>query len=589
MRRDVLTKLADTALVALSCTGEAWPRTLLSETVIPDTWMGLVEQRDGRRRVVPAGEDPRPGSDDRLLLVRTQAVTVPLHVAERRASCGNLVAGSIALAVRWQARDDDLAALRQALMNQDELTLDRLAAALAAAGGAAALGRFVGEHRAEELMRADQREALGEFIGAQLRQFLFDTGLVLERVLRVEFASATLAQEEALRRQTTERVRQIKAREVVEQAATAATRRRLSDMTALLDKLKLVADADGQICWRDLLPALTPAERGRLLENLWRITPDRLVAKAIVAVVGAECVWLDPGEPERIIRRCRPGAELGGLRSVSFARTQNRLLVGAATGVWVLDAATGDVVGRHAVPGAVEPRSGFNAAAVVGDKLVATHSQLGCWCWPLDGAGAGQALLQPENGVPATIRAVTALPDGRVVFAADDSVLIYDTAGQRLGEMDTAGDTIHCLTVVDDAVFLGTAKGMLLRDTLDGSGGVWEVLHRAADRIESIVARRWNDLVEIVIPAGEQGVCGVYGEEGVVAPLLRTDTRIRRVWACDDLLVALNRVRDRLIVMNANTPARCGHDVPIARMLHEWVEDVCMVTAEVGAPPDETA
>ncbi len=42
--------------------------------------MGLVQTRDGRRRFVPAGEDPRPESDGQLLLVRNRALTLPLDV-----------------------------------------------------------------------------------------------------------------------------------------------------------------------------------------------------------------------------------------------------------------------------------------------------------------------------------------------------------------------------------------------------------------------------------------------------------------------------------------------------------------------------
>ena len=94
MSRETLSRLTDPTLVALCVSGRAWPKSLLSETRIPDAWMGLVETRDGRRRCVPAGEDPRPDDDDRLLLVRSRPIAASLEAINVSASCGNAVSAS---------------------------------------------------------------------------------------------------------------------------------------------------------------------------------------------------------------------------------------------------------------------------------------------------------------------------------------------------------------------------------------------------------------------------------------------------------------------------------------------------------------
>ena len=57
MSREILNRLSDPALVALRCPGSAWGASLFAQTLIPDTWMGLVVRQDGLRRYVPAGED----------------------------------------------------------------------------------------------------------------------------------------------------------------------------------------------------------------------------------------------------------------------------------------------------------------------------------------------------------------------------------------------------------------------------------------------------------------------------------------------------------------------------------------------------
>ena len=135
MARDIREKLNDETIVALSMPGSDWPRGLLSATMIPDKWMGLVRLPDGRRRFVAAGEEPRADEGARLVLVRNQPITVPLVIGDVRATCGNLVGATAEVLVRWSAREDDLTALHDALLAQSPLTLDRLAEVVSSSGG----------------------------------------------------------------------------------------------------------------------------------------------------------------------------------------------------------------------------------------------------------------------------------------------------------------------------------------------------------------------------------------------------------------------------------------------------------------------
>ena len=618
MSRDVQKRLSDSQVVALRCRGDGWRRGLLGETPIPDAWMGLVVRPDGRRRFVPAGEDPRPERDDTLVLVRNRAITVLVAVADVTASDGHAVSATVEMLLRCPARDDELAALHEALLGAEELTLDLLSKAVSDAGAPAALRRFVQERAAGELVQTDHRDALVEALRTALKRFLFSAGLELERVGKVEFCSASLARHDALQQQTARRVKELEARGVVEHAALAATRRRIEGLSEILSKLKAVA-AGGDVQWRELLPSLTPGERGRLLENLWRLTPDRTVAQAIVVVAGYECVWLDPQKPQEIVRRVTLPGELGGLRSVSFDSGGDALLLGAATGVWRISAASGEVLGRYAVPGRESTRTGFNAAIVAapalgarltadtavapgerrprgadatdtavapGARLFATHSQLGAWSWSVEDATDVHPVLQPIGGVPKTVRAVCVDERGHVLLAADDRVHAYTAAGDTLWQSGAAGAAIHCLAPLADHVYAGTAGGTLLRCDVERPGE-WLVVHRVLGAIETVQARRWDDLVELVIPAGSEGVCGVYAAEGIVSRLLHATMSLRRAWACDDALIALSEQRDRLVVLNAVMPEHAGWDVPAARLLGRAVQDACIVTRHEGTGRDE--
>lgn len=579
MSRSVPERFNDATLAAFICTADDWPRGLLSTTPIPDAWMGLILRRDGARRFIPAGEVPRLDDSDRLMLVRNRAFTVPLAIEDAPANCNNTVSGRAELLVRCPPQEAELGQFFRTLLHgHSELALDALQRAVTESGGAAvAARRFIREQPAAELVHDDQRTALAEALRGHLKKFLFESGLTLERVATLTLSSATLARVEAQQREAAHRVQQIQARQMVEDATLAAARRRLEGLSGIFDKLKAAAADGQQTRWHELLPSLSPAERGHLLANLWRVTPDAHVATAVVVVAGTHCVWLDPAQPERMQRRVTLDESLGGLRSIAFDADRGWLLVGAGRGVWVLDAADGATLHRFAAATATPPRNGFNAALLHGARLFATHSQLGLWVWPLAAASAGQALLEPANGVPRSIRSAVKTGDGRIAFAADDCIQVLNPADDGLHVLTSVGCEISALTALEQSLFVGLTDGKLLKLDLRYPDDIF-VPHRGSGPLESIEVRRWNDLVELVVPAGASGIHGVYGEEGMVAPLLRASASIRRAWACDDLIVGLTDRRDRLIVLNANTPGAVPHEAPISRQLGHSIQDVCITT-----------
>lgn len=574
-------RLAEPTLVALRLDGAEWPRGLLSESPIPDAWVGLVQTRDGRRRFAPAGEDPRPQPGDRLILIRSRLIAVPLGVGDTAAQCGNMVHASGELLLRWPPREANLAALGEALLADPELSSERLADALADGGGLSALRAFIRSHDAEALVGHDVRDELLAALRQACERFGFESGCEIERVTRAEFGSKTLAQQQARRRAAQRDLQEIEARQTLEQAARAATHRRLDDLSGLLDKLRNAAAAGGGEHWRTLLPALSPAERGRLLENLWRITPDRRVAKAIVLAAGNELLWLDPHAPDKPTNRVTLPPDLGGLRSLAHDAANGWLLVGAATGVWAVRSDDGAVVCRYAVPECEPQRTGFNAVALAAGKLYATHSKLGLWHWIAGEPASGQPLFEPDGGTPAAVRAVTLGDDGRVWFSADDCVQVYDPATGELSVFTAAHGVIHSLALAGGDLYVGVEDGRLIRFALDNPDYA-DVLYRGSGPLESIDVRRWDDLIELVVPGGANGVCGVYRSESFTAQLLRSPAPIRRAWACDDCIVGLSERRDRLVVAHADA-GRAGVELNLARLCGASVQDVCVIVSDAAA------
>ena len=576
----ILQSLTDPNRVGLRARGDAWTSSWLSRRTIPAGWTLLVKTTSGERRCFQPGDDPRPGDDDTLIFVRQQGPDLSLAVDAARSSDGHTVTARGTFRVGLPTESSDLASFANALLHRGDLFVDELEDAIGDAGGRRALLDFIRQTDAATLVEHSHAADFTTPLKSALERFSFETGVTIDAVTSLILDSPTLRDERKRADKTSAEIAAIESRAMVEEASRSATLRRLDDQGDLLAKLKSASSAEGATEWHELLPALSPSERSQLLSSLWRITPDDHVADAIVAVVGYECVWIDPQNPTEIARRVSFDETLGPLRSVTYAADRDVLQIGAARGVWVLNAHAGELPTAYEIPCEQQPRTGVNATTVQGDLLYATHSQLGCWCWSLNAPDAPGSVLVPRNGRPRTIRAVTLLDDHRVAFAADDAVHIAYSDRDELETLPTAEASISSLCVVNDRLYAGTDEGAVLAIELNAPS-VWRRLHQISGRVESIAPRVWNDMVELVIPAGNQGIYGLFGDESAVVRLAETPSAVRRVWATDDVLVGLSEARDQLYIMNAAWGGRATRTALVARWAGHSIQDATVVMRSV--------
>ncbi|MCA9242580.1 MAG: hypothetical protein KDA32_01395 [Phycisphaerales bacterium] len=576
MPRDILQQLQDADLLAIRISGGEWPRGLLSSTLIPDAWMGLVETRDGRRKFVPAGEDPQPDRDATLLLARSRRLTLPLSASDLLSADNDEFTIDGELLVNWEADAVQLAALLRRMPASGELTQQALYDAMMTNGAAETLRRFCQEASSAALSQDDIRVSLEAALRGGLASFLFEYGLSFDRLARVTLVSRSFSRRQIERRAGERELERIAAREMLQQAALSAAQKRLDLVGGLLERLRGAAGSDAQ-GWRGLLPTLTPTERGQLLENLWRVTPNRRVAQAILIVAGGELHWIDPNQPTRITRTFAAPEDLGPLRSVRYCAERAWILLGAACRVWIIGAESGAVVHRFEAACEETPRTGFNDALIAGDWIYATHSQLGCVRWSLT-RDAHEALLTPAHGAPRSVRALALSEDGRVLFAADDCVMTVEPDASEAQTLTCADSVVFCLAIDGQTLYAGTADGALRKAEL-AYPETWTSIARIHGAMEAIALRRWSDLIELITPANVSGAQAVYPQENVVTRLFDTPTTVRRVWASDDCVVALSERRDRLYVATAGGAPDLACEAPLSRLLGRSIQDVCLVTA----------
>lgn len=586
MPDDILRQLQNPTLLAIRVSGGDWPRALLSSTLIPDAWQGLVETRDGRRRFVPAGEDPQPDRDATLLLARSRRLAIPISASGLLSADGDDFAIDGELLTHWEPDLNQLAALLRQIPGSGELTQQHLFDALQTGGGAETLRRFCHERPSGALAAGDPRPDIETALREGLARFLFEYGLTLDRVTRVTVVSRAFTRRQAEQHAGRREIERIAARELLQQAALSAATKRLDLVGGLLEQMRGAAGGDER-GWRGLLPSLTPTERGQLLENLWRVTPNRQIATALLVVAGADLCWLDPNQPTRVTRTFSAPDDLGPLRSVRYDANRAWVLLGAARGVWVIDVETAEVMRKYEAECADTPRTGFNDALIAGDFLYATHSQLGCWRWTLAG-DQREPLLIPAHGAPRSVRALALAEDGRVLFAADDCVMSVASDANDAETLCSADNVIFCLALDGETLYAGTADGALRKAEL-AYPETWSRVGQIHGAMEAIALRRWTDLVEIITPANISGVQAIYPQENVVTRLFDTPTPVRRVWASDDCVVALSERRDRLYVATAAGAPDFASEAPLSRMLGRSIQDVCLVTAAKADEPEPPA
>lgn len=583
MSRGALAQLSDEQLVALQLRGGQWPRSLFAPALIPDAWMGLLEHADGWRKFVPSGEDPRPSGDARLTLVRNRPIAVPVEVDDLRAGGGEDITLRGELLLRWQQRDDDLSALARQLATRTRLNLQDLAALLREPLRSAA-SVFASARPVEALTGVDLREPLSQHLHEHLRAQAFEWGFAIERVTRCDAISRAAAERAAVQRDASRRIEHIRAGQLVEQAALAATQQKLAGLRSMLGELQSTAQGDARV-GRELLASLDPAERGRVLANLWRIVPSSCRTHAIVAVGGFNCVWLNPDDPQQVTRRLEVPDLLGPLRSVGCTVGCDAVLLGAAKGVWRVASDCTSKPAPLRAPDAAGAVHRFNAVAGREQEVYGTHTQLGCWRWSAEGVAA--PLLQSSIGMPQSVRALV-LCDDSIWFAADDRVLCAEKGQgppRQIG--NPIGSTIHSLAVGATDLFAGCGDASVRRCAIDGSTD-WEIIARGDGPVASLALRSWGDLDELLFPAGHRGVLALYWREQVTVAQLEPPAGlggrvapIDRVWAAADLLAALNSDLGRLYVRTASTPDGVIREVLLARLLGRPVEDVCLQTAAV--------
>jgi hypothetical protein len=255
------------------------------------------------------------------------------------------------------------------------------------------------------------------------------------------------------------------------------------------------------------------------------------------------------------------------------------LLLGAATGVyrWPIDRTEPDLT--LLVEAAPAVRGGFNAATMVGDRVFASHSELGLHEWNVEEPTVARALFEPMTRAADVVRGVQFF-DGNLYCSIDDRVIRWPADG--VGDSPShvyAGSmtTITALCPTSQGLFAGNGDGDVLHWPA-GREAKPDRLHTGLQRAaESVWVLKSHGVVRLVYTDTSLHVhARVLGDDYSCRYEAGGQT-LRRVEVAPDMLVATNDLRDRLICWAPGQPGRAMATVGVSRLCGHSIQDVCLV------------
>ncbi len=555
---------------------------------LPGGWTALATRRTGDLLVQAPGTALVDNGLSEVLFVRAMPVDVHCDVDGLASSDRFECSATVHLRVTPIAEKSELASLREAVLGSGRTLLATGLGRYLEPHVRTALESFAGGVAAAELVERFDRAAIERLLRTELQAPTFAAGLELPDVISIEFSSPAYSEarmaelEESRRRQRAESERQLA------ESRAASQRAHVEHLSGLLARLDELVVKSPSMKIGDLVRTFADAERGQLYQALFAASTPAVVTEWIVVAAGNELLYFDPRSTESPARRISLDSPAGGLRSVQLATLPDGLrvlLVGAGTGVHVVPVDAGTLLATCTVPQAGSVRGGFNSVALFGERILATHSELGLWVWNQHIVAAPVRLLESQTRAAKSVRDVQVY-DGRIYLSVDDRVLVLSTdaaAGNEPLVLTGSSSAITALHATSAGVFAGTSEGQVLGWDMDPNGTIQpapRILRGATRRpVESLARLEHGGVARIFYadssPSVEARVIG----DAFTCEYLASGQILRRASVAADCVVATVDGRDRLVCWKLNQPDRPSAVIPISRLTGRSIQDVCLIPA----------
>jgi len=551
---------------------------------LPPAVAALITREAGDQIVRPAGAELTDEGAVEILFVRTTPVDLA-WTEERVVSADRFVATAhVSLRMTAVAERGELQSFQQQIMGSDRRA-DRDALVRYFRGSARqALTGCAEQREMEVLVDARDREAVAGTIADALGAPCFAAGLVIDPSVEVCFESPTFRQVRLTEEQAARQREEHQAKRQLEEALETAQHEHVEHLEMLLGKLNDLARRSPEVELSDLIRTFSESQRGEIYEALFATSSQARATQWIVVACGGELLFYDPASGDAPARTMTLSGEVGPVRSVRAFRDPDglmRLLVGAARGVYEVGVESKEPAVIFSIEESVEVRGGVNSVAVAGDRVLASHSEVGLICWERS-APAGPTLLLEERTKGAKAVRNVLVRDGRIYFSVDGAVLVTDADTptdsnlRRYAGPPSADALITSLCPAPDGLYAGNADGQILRWALEGGDAT--IIHSGSGRAaESIHLLTSGGITRLFFADTTLAIHARVIGDSFTCRYEAGGQTLRRVAVAPDLLVATNEIRDRLIQWSPGRPAAPTGIISVARHTGHSVQDVCLL------------
>ncbi len=550
---------------------------------LPIQWAALISRTTGDHEVVRPGGSVSSDEAQAVMFVRVTPVDVSF-VAENLASrdgfaCKAEVKARLAII----PERGEMLSFQQHLLGSRRVAQAEGLASYLQPSLHAGLAKLAAEQDAAALVDARTSDAISNALADAVEPACFAAGLVLERRPTGRFESSALRQVQQVQQAAAARRAEHEAARQLDEALQKARSEHVDQLASLLTRLNELAAASPEVKLPDLLRTFSEGQRGQLYEALFATEEPTTRTQWLVVAAAEELLFFDPQALDSPSRRLKIDGDAGWARSVRCATAPDRgavLVVGAATGVylWPIDRSTPEAT--FLVSGASRVRGGFNAAVLVGDRLFATHSELGIHEWNLGDPTSGKPRFASMIAGAKAVREVESF-DGDLYCSIDDRIIRWpvDDATDRPRHVYIGSDSlITGLCPTADGLFAGNSDGDILhwagdRDTEP------EVLYRGQKRaVESIWLLSSHGVRRLIFTDTSHRVHAKVLGDSFECNYEAGGQTLRRVEVAPDLIVATTELRDRLICWKPGNPDKPFATIALASLTGRSVQDVCLVS-----------
>ena len=556
---------------------------------LPGGFGAAVTQPEGDVIVVQAGGRVDRASCTQAMLFRTTPLPVELKYTELPTVDGYRCTASVRVLVAVSAEPGELRSFRKTLLGTgDRVDVSALVQFLRWYVQHA-LAEFAQSRRAGDLVEMPDCGELLSLIRQKAQPACFSAGLKLIDPIEVTYQCPAYAKVRQTFEQAARKRDQLAARRHLQDAIRQAQQQHLAGLEQLLAKVQVIAEKSPELSVAQLIKTFNHDQRAELYEALSKLLPPSEKTGWLVFVAGQELVWFEPPPSRSTVepqpaRRVTLDDQLGPLRSVRADRDaegRELLLVGAQHGVHLLDQATCQPAGSFSFAPPPELRGGVNAIALLGDTLLATHSQVGLLAWDIDQPSEVRQLLTGLTAGARTVRHIQRDEQDRIWLTIDHEVLCLPADDLRDGAATTFGgcdDLVTGLSVFEDEIYAATQSGGVYRWPVDRPESPETVEPPGRGALQSVQVLALGLVARMVIPAPRAGLMvRVLGD--AYSCTYSGEQTIRFAQAAPDLLVGVNDLRDRAVLWHPDDPAAPLATLHVSRLTGHTIQDVLLLPA----------